>query len=1294
MTWKRFTRRDTCPVCNGQRHDCRQNLETNLIHCRSNEANPLDYIYRGQDTWGFNLWAYKHDADEWASDRREEWLEEQQRKRTLKEQQEREQLKKLLPIKERDQVIRAILEQLTLSDAHRQRLKARGLTDLQIDSAGYRSVSQWQKLTLPVNNRLSGVNQFGNGLVNKTDGILIPIPNENGLYTLLRVNDLTPDTNNKYYPLSSKSRGLPIKLPNGEHSIAVYLPNKPPEKPIIGFTEGLEYKPLLASNNVGIPIIGASGGNFASSQQTILQAIDTIQEQLGIDDPLFVLYADAGSAMNPNVTRHYEKLGEFIPDLKIADWGQLTSKEKQDIDEIDPTQTDIKLIPIKDFVEIAKKEQYKIKTRLAWEQSKRFTPTAIIEDDSQYLNLPTPKENSMVFINAGLGTGKTTNLIKWLNGDWKDYGAISLGYRNTLLIQFCKKSGFTHIHEGDSHFYIKDSQGRVAACINSYFRFSPDDFEDKILILDEVVSIIKHLLFSNTISNRGEAITLFFEAVRKARVVVNMDGNLTDIYCDFLAKIDPSKAIHKIKKIDKNKKPELILLEGTIKNERIRKRDHSPWLYDLLNTLKMIACVASDSQILLESLDVIVQENDAKTLRVDSKTINQKEVKEFLENPIEWLKRNPIDYLFISPSCESGLDIPLTDYFTHFFGFFFGKLDPDSISQIIARVRDAELTRYLWVAPFVKQDNPDSINSSLLESVKYHYNQRITRDIHGVLSGEVNSEAIISELLSIIKEAQNALETEISQKLQAANNYEKANLRDCTYWLLEQQGYDVSHRVAHDYNAALFDDPKNQVSSEKKEVKHQNCRDIINSSDKYIGQPSLRLNFDAAWEDRCALIKAKIIDRVPGINHHSLWSENFIYQIRYEHPNLITQLEDRYLLDNLDKCKEKSKRIYHKQLVKGRLGKRLTPWKLTPRYQRLKALYDIGIHDLIHNHHGVELTADNPIVLKIMAKCRRKKYWQALGKKPHRDTMKYLKWLLKQIGYDFSNRKVKNSEGKVIRVFSLSSVPHKDVAPYITPIMESIAQKYEQTQPEINWEEGKESMLQEDICSIENGEDFNQKVFSAENGDNQHQLSQTTVDDPPKILREDSPHRQPAFNVTTNPDKDINIHQTKTTTEPDKDINNRDIEITDPHLDINIGDIELVSEVPIEAVPFEDCHFIADLISDSQTVEYLRFLRDESGLTIEQLQLGWDLLPSSEKERLRPLFAQLKNPDPLQIGQKIKARLQHFTGQWMRLIGEVVEFLTDSGDLHKHLRTADGSEYPLSCLSDIQPLTWSESIGF
>ncbi|MGK7886834.1 MAG: hypothetical protein AB4057_19680, partial [Crocosphaera sp.] len=350
MNWKRFTRREVCPVCNGERHDCRQNLETNLIHCRSNEANPLDSIYRGQDTWGFNMWAYKPDVDEWASRNREEWLEEQQRKRALKEQQDKEKLKKLLPIKERDKVIRTILEQLTLSDAHRQRLKTRGLTDTQIDEAGYRSVKQWQKLTNPVNNRLSGVNIRGDKLNNFTNGILIPIANEDGLYTALRVNNLEAATNGhgKYYWLSSAKRGIKVRLPNGELPITVYFPDKPSQTNQIGLCEGLEYKPLLAAKNLGIPVIGFPGSNFSISPKTLKALIkkiwtewictnfDTTSNETKnytdyTEQCSIILIADAGVGVNPQISNSHISTMKMIDgwgyDIKLADWGQLNDKK-------------------------------------------------------------------------------------------------------------------------------------------------------------------------------------------------------------------------------------------------------------------------------------------------------------------------------------------------------------------------------------------------------------------------------------------------------------------------------------------------------------------------------------------------------------------------------------------------------------------------------------------------------------------------------------------------------------------------------------------------------------------------------------------------------------------------------------------------------------------------------------------------------------------------------------------------------------------------------------------------------
>ena len=52
------------PVCQGSRKDCRQNTETNLVHCRASEANPIGWLYRGTDSLGFGLWANQTDCEE------------------------------------------------------------------------------------------------------------------------------------------------------------------------------------------------------------------------------------------------------------------------------------------------------------------------------------------------------------------------------------------------------------------------------------------------------------------------------------------------------------------------------------------------------------------------------------------------------------------------------------------------------------------------------------------------------------------------------------------------------------------------------------------------------------------------------------------------------------------------------------------------------------------------------------------------------------------------------------------------------------------------------------------------------------------------------------------------------------------------------------------------------------------------------------------------------------------------------------------------------------------------------
>lgn len=340
-----------CPICNGARRDCRQSLLTNLIHCRDMDANPPDYIHRGIDTNGFNMWAFKPDADNWNDEKRREYREQREREKQL----ERERHARSLSPTERDREIKKILNQLTLSDSDRILLKSRRyLTDDRI--ANFRTVEQWQKLTPAVSPGLSGVNWDGSKLNNPINGILVPIPDHNGLFVGLRLynpNSKQNDTG-KYIWLSSRARGVEPKLQNGELPIAIYWPSQLQRSDQIGLCEGLEIKPAIAADRLGIPFIGASGGNFAGSKESLLNAIKSIKERLGNPDAVVTLYPDAGSLANENVTNQYRKLSDILP-IQIAYWGHGFDKKLGDIDEIGNLES-IEFLSPSQLFELAKND--------------------------------------------------------------------------------------------------------------------------------------------------------------------------------------------------------------------------------------------------------------------------------------------------------------------------------------------------------------------------------------------------------------------------------------------------------------------------------------------------------------------------------------------------------------------------------------------------------------------------------------------------------------------------------------------------------------------------------------------------------------------------------------------------------------------------------------------------------------------------------------------------------------------------------------------------------------------------
>ncbi|MEL4897645.1 hypothetical protein P9B04_19680 [Crocosphaera sp. Alani8] len=530
----------------------------------------------------------------------------------------------------------------------------------------------------------------------------------------------------------------------------------------------------------------------------------------------------------------------------------------------------------------------------------------------------------------------------------------------------------------------------------------------------------------------------------------------------------------------------------------------------------MTGAIASDNQTLLESLHRILEKLGYKILRIDSKTINKAEVKEFLKDPDKYLRENKIDRLLFSPSCESGLDIKIDNYFTHFFGLFYGALDADSITQIIGRIRDSKVTRYLWVNPFIKVDERNSIKSPILEKLQYHFNQQLTRDLDLAMTGEDKKEELISELLTKIKEDLSTPESKLAQRLEAMINYEKANLRQCVYWLLEQQGYDISNRYTPEYRDP-FKTVNKEVSKEKIKTKFQNATDIFESSDKYLDKPWMMLNQDAKWEDRTALMKAKLIKLLPNINNSTFWSPELIYLVKYKYPNLITQLENRIYLEKFDQENSpalvKVKKFYHNLLSKARIG-RLCPWKIKPRYLFLKALFDLRL--LYFIEVAGEFRADSEPVQDLIRRANQKKIWTGLGKKPSKDPIKFVRWLLNQIGYDLSDRRL--NDEKRTRVYKVVPVkinvkeviePHKHdnyvygVINKLTEILEArIERDYSPEHLQtLRWDD--EDILQNQSCSMKSELKNNYQTHGSKNGCNP--MHEKIISDPdvPRIVKED-----------------------------------------------------------------------------------------------------------------------------------------------------------------------------------------------
>jgi hypothetical protein len=967
-------------------------------------------------------WAsFKRDnTQKWTEQQRLEWKQRNEQRRQLQAREDEERRRRSLSVIERDKQYRALLAELDLHPDDRADLIRRGFSHEQIELSGFKSIQRYQQLQSQFSELLPGISR-GDRLVIANEGYLCPVRNADGLIVAcqVRLRVLPTTETNRYRWLSGNGQTLHLYPERcsgeGELPLPVFRPQGKPEGTALA--EGTGAKPFLVSQRLNLLTVGAAGGQWASSPHLFKQSLE--KAALEVKAREIKIFPDAGDILNPSVMTRWQRtialLEEWGWSVAIGWWGQV-DKTHPDIDEL-TDYSQVEYITSQEFLAKAKvkpteqrkgfSEGYQEKAKDAWQKAKRFT--ADIKKASEWCDWKLPPSNSIFFGRAGLGRGKTTRLRNWVRS-WQEEGKgfICLGYRNTLLLQLCEKLGFYHLHENDSALMRNDPSGGIALCVDSLWRFKPEEFDSKILILDEVMSVIRHLLHSPTVKGRDNILDLFQEALQRASQIICLDGCMADWAVKYLHELAPDKKIIRAENTFQGDKPTVNFLLGTVDiEEEVRKNDRSPWLEYLLNHCAVPA-VCSDSQVFIESLDNLLTERGLKTLRVDSKTVPEEYVREFLKDCNAYIEKHQPDAILYTPSAESGVDVSIGDYFTGHVAFFFGVLGVDSILQMLGRIRDAKCTKFVWVREWVAQSEQTHSKSPFAKKVGQAIEKMLCQDITETVSGIDRDQDIVKKLLAVIQGSKNP-HFEASNQIQAIANYEKSNLRECVLESLKASGYPIRACTLNPSEEA-----REKVKAATDATKRQNSHDIF-TAEKIAPElaDDLSKKFDAKWEDRVKVIQALYRSRLPGIDETPSWSEDFIYKIRYDNPDFISQAELFWLFSHPEVANRMNQERYHRIAQKERtfIG------NIKSRMARVRALREIGFEKFLNPEKT--WMEDSPELAELVSRCKDEKIAAALGRHPGQQTnIRFLGSLLKMLGLKHRGKKVKSEDGDY-RIYSL-----------------------------------------------------------------------------------------------------------------------------------------------------------------------------------------------------------------------------------------------------------------------------------
>jgi hypothetical protein len=679
-----------------------------------------------------------------------------------------------------------------------------------------------------------------------------------------------------------------------------------------------------------------------------------------------------------------------------------------------------------------------------WLKFHRFTAKEKI--NQQYLDIDPPKKGEILIVNSPTNTGKSTLLKKWSKEIFSDMGIIRIGNRNSLELQFCNESEFYHLQsEKDlSDILLSDPKKRVSFCFPSLIYTNSSHWENTVIYGDEIDGTIQQALFLN---KDPDNLDRFKEALELCDRGVFLSGTLYDHHVDYLKALCPTKTFRIVQNTHQPQRPKIKLLAGTFSEEnpeKINSRDKSPLLDRILSDHEPIM-IQSDSKHFLNCLAKMLGEKEnTDTLLVTADTlITDKKVKDFIENPNQYIKeyadKNPTRRLVVlaSPTMTSGNDITIK-YFSRDYHYYCGQLSALLISQKIIRVRNIECERIISLPEYITSDDTEKCRY-----LDQWQNSLIMAQIN--LLDEPENKAELIKKLTDSLDSPHYKEACITKWIR---DFERSNYRECLIKLLTQQGYEIETLAEGESESRNT----KKLKETSEEIKQETSEAIYQASDKYIGKDERSIEPETK-DDLMAVEKAKIVAQLPNIHESEVWSSELVRLVKFDKPRLIQQLNRRYLLHNPDTLKTLTAKRYHRHGQRVSEGKTTDLWRDKHNLVFLTAIERIGLKKFVEDaiENNTQFSHDSPAVTEIITKCHNKGISHALGRKPGKDPVKFLSWLIGCLGYALGRKRVRVGDAREYH-YTIKEACHN--AQFLSEIGDAIERRYKSTMDTctpLNW---------------------------------------------------------------------------------------------------------------------------------------------------------------------------------------------------------------------------------------------------